>query len=53
MEKTCRKSTQKTLFFLLNPVLFNEQNNQKQNKPGTSDPVAIQVTKQVHTNSFV
>ena len=26
-----------TLFFLLNPVPFNEQNYQKQKGPGTSD----------------
>ena len=37
-ERGLSKSLKKlTLFFLINPVPFNEQNYQKQNGPGTSD----------------
>ena len=52
-ERGLSKSLKKgKLFFLSNPVPFNSQNYQK-NGPGTSEPVAIQVTKQVQKNSFI
>ena len=41
-EKALRKLT---LFFLLNPVLFNEQSNQKQRGPGTSDQSLFRLQK--------
>ena len=32
-----------TLFFLLNPVLFDEQSYQKQKEPGTSDQLLFRL----------
>ena len=38
MKEDYQKGLKKlTLFFLLNPVSFNEQSRQKQKEPGTSD----------------
>ena len=34
-----------TLFFLLNPVLSNEQSYQKQKEPGTSDQLLFRLQK--------
>ena len=42
-----------TLFFLLNPVPFNKQSYQKQNRDWNWRPVDLQVTKQVQKNSFI
>ena len=54
MKEDYQKALKKvTLFFLLNPVIFNRQNYQKQKGPGTSDQVAIQVTRKVQKNSFI
>ena len=54
MKEDYQKALKKvTLFFLLNPVIFNRQNYQKQKGPGTSDQVAIQVMRKVQKNSFI
>ena len=38
LKKDCQKALKKlTLFFLSNPVAFNEQSYKKQRGPGTSD----------------
>ena len=43
-ERGLSKSFKKlTLFFLLNPVLFNEQNYQKQKEPGTSNQLLFRL----------
>ena len=39
-QKTLKKVTS---FFLLNPVPFNRQNNQKQKGPGTSDQLLFRL----------
>ena len=45
-ERRLSKSFEKLiLFFLLNPVPFNGQSSKNQKGLGTSDPVALQVTK--------
>ena len=43
-ERGLSKSFKKlTLFFLLNPVPFNEQNYQKQKEPGTSNQLLFRL----------
>ena len=50
-QKALKKST---LFFLLNPVPFNEQSCEKQKEPETSDQSLFRLhTKQVQENSFI
>ena len=54
MKEGYQKALKKlTLFFLSNPVPFNEQSYQKQKGPGTSDQLPLQVTKEVQKDSFI
>ena len=41
------------LLFLLNPIPFNGQDYEKQKGLQASEPVVLQVTKQVQKNSFI
>ena len=41
-----------TLFFLLNPVFFNGQSNQKQKGSGTSDQ-SLSKSRNIQKNSFI
>ena len=54
MKEDYEKALKKlTLFFLSNQVPFHGQIHQKQKGPGTSDQVALEITKQVPKNSLI
>ena len=45
LEKIIKKKPKLILFFLQNPVLFNEQDYEKQKRPATSDQLLFKLQK--------